>query len=472
MVILILIGIVPCIITTSVVVRSYRSRAVSLRESSVKNQCEILCDFLESENYLSNPDSAVVNSELSLLSNVYNGRILIVDSDYRVVKDTYDIDTGKTSVSKEVVSTFVSGKGTSQYDAQNAYILMTFPICRPDDSVEGVLLVSVSTNEIVQNSRILENQGLLTTVIASLVVLILGYFLAGMLVKPFLRVTHAIEDVTDGFEDEAISVPDYTETVLITNAFNQMLSRVRTMDNSRQEFVSNVSHELKTPLTSMKVLADSLNGQDNVPNELYKEFMNDISKEIDREAKIIDDLLNLVKMDRSGVVLNRTSVDMNAMLEQILKRLRPQAKLRNIEMTLETVRDVKADVDEVKFSLAITNLVENAIKYNVDGGWVHVSLDADHQFCYIKVEDNGIGIPEDQQDNVFERFYRVDKARSRETGGTGLGLAITRNIILLHQGIIRLTSKEGEGSSFLVRIPLVYIEKGSAADLTAAETTE
>ena len=158
MVILILIGIVPCIITTSVVVRSYRSRAVSLRESSVKNQCEILCDFLESENYLSNPDSAVVNSELSLLSNVYNGRILIVDSDYRVVKDTYDIDTGKTSVSKEVVSTFVSGKGTSQYDAQNAYILMTFPICRPDDSVEGVLLVSVSTNEIVQNSRILENR--------------------------------------------------------------------------------------------------------------------------------------------------------------------------------------------------------------------------------------------------------------------------------------------------------------------------
>ena len=120
MVILILIGIVPCIITTSVVVRSYRSRAVSLRESSVKNQCEILCDFLESENYLSNPDSAVVNSELSLLSNVYNGRILIVDSDYRVVKDTYDIDTGKTSVSKEVLSTFVSCKGTSQYDEQNA----------------------------------------------------------------------------------------------------------------------------------------------------------------------------------------------------------------------------------------------------------------------------------------------------------------------------------------------------------------
>lgn len=454
MVILILIGIVPCIITTSVVVRSYRSRAVSLRESSVKNQCEILCDFLESENYLSNPDSAVVNSELSLLSNVYNGRILIVDSDYRVVKDTYDIDTGKTSVSKEVVSTFVSGKGTSQYDEQNAYILMTFPICRPDDSVEGVLLVSVSTNEIVQNSRILENQGLLTTVIASLVVLILGYFLAGMLVKPFLRVTHAIEDVTDGFEDEAISVPDYTETVLITNAFNQMLSRVRAMDNSRQEFVSNVSHELKTPLTSMKVLADSLNGQDNVPNELYKEFMQDITQEIDRENKIITDLLSMVRLDKKAANLNMETVDITWMLEGIIKRLKPIAQARGIELILEVTQGVQAEVDEGKLGLAFSNLIENGIKYNVDGGWVRVTLNADKKYFYVTVADCGMGIPEDQQEHIFERFYRGDKSHSTTIEGTGLGLAITKSAILLHHGVIRLNSKVGEGTTFNVRIPI------------------
>ena len=166
-------------------------------------------------------------------------------------------------------------------------------------------------------------------------------------------------------------------------------------------------------------------------------------------------------MDRSAVRLERKPTDMHGMLEQILKRLRPIARLSNVDLTLETVREVNADVDEVKFSLAITNLVENAIKYNVKDGWVHVTLDADHQFCYIKVEDSGIGIPEDQIDSVFERFYRVDKARSRETGGTGLGLAITKEIILMHQGSIRLTSTEGEGSCFQVRVPLLHNENAA-----------
>ena len=234
--------------------------------------------------------------------------------------------------------------------------------------------------------------------------------------------------------------------------------------------MSNVSHELKTPITSIRVLADSLMSMGDAPVELYKDFMNDISGEIDREAKIIDDLLSLVRMDRSAVTLNRRAADMHGMLEQILKRLRPIARVNNVDLTLETVREVTADVDEVKFSLAITNLVENAIKYNVKDGWVHVTLDADHQFCYIKVEDSGIGIPEDQIDAVFDRFYRVDKARSRETGGTGLGLAITKEIVLMHQGIIRLTSTEGEGSTFLVRIPLIHIE--NAGKTQGKEQTE
>ena len=114
-------------------------------------------------------------------------------------------------------------------------------------------------------------------------------------------------------------------------------------------------------------------------------------------------------------------------------------------------------MDEVKLSLAVNNLVENAIKYNVEDGWVRVTLDADHRFFYIKVADSGIGIPEEFQSHVFERFYRVDKARSRETGGTGLGLAITRKVVLMHHGAIRVASREGEGSVFTVRIPLKYI---------------
>jgi signal transduction histidine kinase len=155
--------------------------------------------------------------------------------------------------------------------------------------------------------------------------------------------------------------------------------------------------------------------------------------------------------------MNITSVNINELLELILKRLRPIAQKQNIEVVFESFRAVIAEVDEVKLSLAISNLIENAIKYNKPDGWVRVSLNADHRYFFIKVSDSGIGIPEDAQDLIFERFFRVDKARSRESGGTGLGLAITRNVVQMHRGAIRVYSKEGEGTTFNVRIPLNYI---------------
>ena len=392
-----------------------------------------------------------------MLSAIYNGRILIINKDAKIIKDTYDIDVGKYALSEEVIQCF-EGKSTANYDDKNAYIEMTSPITKMDsNTIEGVMLVSISTSEIEDSIDMLENRGNLLLSIICILVLVFGYLLAGVLVKPFSRVTKAIEDLTDGYLDEEISVPDYTETELITNAFNKMLGRMKTLDESRQEFVSNVSHELKTPITSIRVLADSLMGMGEVPVELYREFMEDISNEIDRESKIIDDLLSLVKMDKSEAELNISQVNLNVLVEQILKRLRPIANRRKVELIFESIREVTADVDEMKLSLAITNLVENAIKYNMEEGWVRVTLDADHKFFYLKVQDSGIGIPEDVQDRIFERFYRVDKARSRETGGSGLGLAITRNVVLMHKGAIKLSSKEGEGSTFTLRIPLNYI---------------
>ena len=225
----------------------------------------------------------------------------------------------------------------------------------------------------------------------------------------------------------------------------------------RQEFVSNVSHELKTPLTSMKVLADSLLAQEDVPVELYQEFMGDITEEIERENKIINDLLSLVKMDKTASDLNVKPENINELVERILKRVRPIAAVRNIEVVFESFRPVTAEVDEVKLSLAISNLVENAIKYNKEDGWVHVSLNADHKYFYVKVADSGIGIPEESIEHIFERFYRVDKSHSREIGGTGLGLAIARNAIVMHRGAVKVYSEEGTGTTFTVRVPLNYI---------------
>lgn len=229
------------------------------------------------------------------------------------------------------------------------------------------------------------------------------------------------------------------------------------MDASRQEFVANVSHELKTPITSVKVLADSLLAQEDAPAELYREFMVDITEEIEREDKIINDLLSMVKMDRTVATMNISVVDINALTEIILRRLRPIARKRDIEVVFESRRTVTAEADEVKLTLVITNLVENAIKYNREQGWVKVVLDADHQFFTLDIMDSGIGIPQDALEHIYERFYRVDKSHSREIGGTGLGLAITRNAILMHRGSIKVSSVEGEGTTFTVKIPLNYV---------------
>ena len=162
-------------------------------------------------------------------------------------------------------------------------------------------------------------------------------------------------------------------------------------------------------------------------------------------------------MDKTAADLNISVVDINELTEIILKRLRPIARKRDIEVVFESIRQVTAEIDEVKMTLIITNLVENAIKYNKEQGSVKVLLDADHQFFVLQVSDTGIGIPEEAMEHIYERFYRVDKSHSREIGGTGLGLAITRSAVLMHRGSIKLTSVEGEGTTFVVRIPLNYI---------------
>ena len=284
-----------------------------------------------------------------------------------------------------------------------------------------------------------------------------AYIISNLSVHDIKKLNRRIKELDDGNLEDLQVKSRYTELSSLIDSFNTLIDKMQVVENSRQEFVSNVSHELKTPITSMKVLADSLLMQEDVPVEMYREFMSDMVEEIDRENKIINDLLTLVKLDKKAVALNIESVNINALLELLLKRIKPIAAKRNIEVVFESFREVVGEVDEVKLSLALSNLIEKAVKYNNDGGNVHVSLNADYKFFYVKVQDNGVGIPEECQPQVFERFYRVDKARSRETGGTGLGLAITRSAVLMHKGAIKLYSEPGEGTTFTVRIPLKYV---------------
>lgn len=473
--IILAVGIIPTMILRYAILQNYEERAVSVRTVDVQNQFKILADHLITYGYLADTSSEIVNAELAMLAELYDGRVIIIDRNCTIIKDTYSISEGKTIISEEVMLG-MRGQATSNYDADNQYIEVITPIVEtktaqetedllPEEMVtdqtvaKGVMLISVSTDNIAANVEILRSQATTLQILATVILTVLAWFLSYILVKPFERVTKAIRETKEGYNTEAISVMDYEETEHIITAFNELLSRMRVLDESRQEFVSNVSHELKTPITSMKVLADSLIAQENVPVELYQEFMTDIAEEIERENKIINDLLALVKMDKTSSDMNIESISLNALIELILKRLRPIAKLRSIDVLYESEREVYAEVDEVKLTLALSNFVENAIKYNNEYGYVKVSLNADHQYATIVVEDNGIGIPEEEQEHIFERFYRVDKSHSREIGGTGLGLAIARNAVLMHRGSIRVDSEEGAGTQITVRIPLIFVSK-------------
>lgn len=456
---LLLISLIPLVIQARFLVGFFRQTQIEDKMIEAQNKCLILTNKLVSSDYVNNPsNNPSLDTEMSVTADSFNGRIVVIDGSFKIVKDTFDLTKGKISVAEEVLKAF-EGETISRLNKKKQFFSLTIPVYSKVDQkiVDGVLLMTASTEGItLLGKKVVDKAAFLQMVILWLVVAA-AFMMTTLLLKPFGRLQRLLNGVADGNLDLDIMVDSYKETAGISESVSQTFRKLKAVDQSRQEFVSNVSHELKTPLTSIRVLADSLMSMEEAPPELYQEFMVDISDEIDREGKIIDDLLTLVKMDRSSPDLNITQININALMEQILKRLRPIAKKRNIELIFESIRDVTADVDEVKLSLALNNLVENAVKYNREEGWVRVILDADHKFFYIKVIDNGIGIPEEFQEHVFERFYRVDKARSRETGGTGLGLAITRSVIIMHRGAIKLQSKEEEGTTFTVRIPLNYI---------------
>lgn len=391
--------------------------------------------------------------EIKTMAYSLSARIVIVDTDYKVVVDSYGKDTGRYLVDENVFSVM---KGQQKYISEteeNVYRRIV-PVINSEGYTDAVALISLETDALENLSIYMKRNATYLFAISLILGLIAAYFAAKLSVRDVNHVRNEIEGMKGG-SLEPMSVDGmFRETQELTKDINDIFNKAQLLEESRQEFVSNVSHELKTPITSMKVLSESLLTQSDVPAEMYREFMEDIVQEIDREAEIISDLLTLVKTDKVPDSLNKEPVDMNEFMDLILKRLKPLAEKRSIQLSFESFGDIKAEIDKVKFTLAISNLIENGIKYNVDGGWIKVSLNSDHRNFYIKVADSGVGIPEDCINHIFERFYRVDKARSRDTGGTGLGLAITKNIIIMHKGTINVYSEPGKGTTFTVKVPL------------------
>lgn len=426
------------------------------------------CETLLQENaknleYLIND----INSETEGTSKTFHGmntlayslsaRVMIVDTDYRVAYDSFRL-LKDTYIMNNDIYEIMKGDRDERLVREQSYIEYMFPMVNREGYIDDVAVIAVSLESMENERGYLSYRANILICIFMVIGVLTAFFISYMAVRDTRKIKSQLVNMKDGFLGQISSDGLWREAGSVVDNMNGIFAKSQLLEESRQEFVSNVSHELKTPITSMKVLSESILMQDNVPVEMYREFMNDIVLEIDREAQIISDLLTLVKTDKGSDSLNIERVDINELMEVILKRLTPLAEKRSIEITFESFREVEADIDKVKFTLAISNLIENGIKYNVDGGWIRVSLNADHKNLYIKVADSGVGIPEDCVEHIFERFYRVDKARSRDTGGTGLGLAISKNIIVMHKGIINVYSEPGKGTTFTVRVPMNYVK--------------
>lgn len=458
---ILLAGIIPVTFFKTYYLNKYEDNLIQSRIDKLKTVSVVTKNTIITSDYMNTHSSSAVDAELSQVATIFDGRTMIIDKAFKVIKDTYSLNEGNICLSESVIQCF-KGQNTIQYSEGKSYIEIALTLSSSEKNgegvfLDGVLLMTFSIKDISENIKQESYRANIILILIWIVIITVAVISQMFISRPFKRMSASIDNVKLGQFDRELSHVGYTELREVGESIEHMMNRMKELDESRQEFVSNVSHELKTPITSIKVLADSLIMQENVPVEMYREFMTDIVAEIDRENSIITDLLTLVKLEKKTESLKIEKINVNGMVELVLKRLRPIAAKKNIELVFESFRPVSAEIDDVKMTMVVSNLVENAIKYNVLDGWVRVSLNADYQYFYLKVSDSGIGMPEESLNHIFERFYRVDKTRSRETGGTGLGLAITYNAVIMHKGDIKVHSKEGEGTTFTIRIPIVYV---------------
>ncbi|MEG0779937.1 MAG: HAMP domain-containing sensor histidine kinase [Oscillospiraceae bacterium] len=298
----------------------------------------------------------------------------------------------------------------------------------------------------------------------SLVVLVLVLVLSAVLARGLTRkigeLLITIRNVREGAYSQRAEVRGHDEIAQIATEFNSLTDRLQTTELARRRFVSDASHELKTPLAAIRLLSDSILQTENIDAATTREFVSDIGEEALRLSRITEDLLRLTRLD-SGVWEAPTAVELLPALQQVLRMMELVATEKAIRLTYEAEEGCRVFATRDEIHQVIYNLVDNAIKYSGAGGWVQVNLCQQEDIVILTVEDDGIGIPEEELSRVFERFYRVDKARSREAGGTGLGLAIVRDTVEKRGGTITVANRPDGGSCFTVRWT-AYQEEGEA----------
>ncbi len=389
-----------------------------------------------------------------------SGRVLLLDC-YGVVQvDSFSRLNGTRLAFPEVIEVLAGQKDTSygfhKIHGNGSYIWSGYYVSAivENSEVVGAVLFSQSIEDVVSNVNSIKQNYTIIYFVSVLAVAVISYLLTSHISRPLEQLRESALAITVGDFKKRVQVEGKDEIAELGSAFNTMTARLEDVDRQRSEFVSNASHELKTPLASMKILTESILYQDGVPEEIYKDFLSDINAQIDRMTELINDLLLMTKIESGDNGAKMEEQDLEKMIGEILDTMGPIAEQKDILLTYVHKTPVHARCFAGRLSQAIRNLVENAIKYTADGGAVQVSLTKDMHNAYIAVTDTGEGIAQEDLDRIFERFYRVDKARARQTGGSGLGLYLVRSIAVMHQGRVDVVSKKGEGSTFTFVLPL------------------
>jgi len=350
-----------------------------------------------------------------------------------------------------------SFKGSSRAD----YMDVAVPIVSDDGEASFVVYI-IDNKQIVLSLNkeiyaIILEAVLIGFAIAAAITLIISK----TLLSPIQGMTKAAEAMADGDFSKKISVESEDEIGILARTFNDMAAQIQTMleelkksEKLRREFVANVSHELRTPLTNIRSYAETISEDREIPQDTEEEFLRVIINESDRMTKIVQDLLELSRFDSGASELHIERFSLEQSLRDVQAAVALDARKRSHTINLELEWKLpEIEGDRARIEQVLMNIISNALKYTQDGGTIGISSGSSEREVWVRIEDTGMGIPQEDLEHIFERFYRVDKARSRESGGTGLGLSIAKEIVSKHGGDITIDSKPGIGTSVTVRFP-------------------
>ena len=421
------------------------------KKSTLKDSVSVMVTALSGLEELNEENVA---SAMTLVEDTEISRILVTDAAGRILYDTRETDSalGRYAFYTETV------QALRGYDAFYAAFegdafqsRCASPVIYRNQTIGAVYAYEYDTEQATL-LRSLQTNLMRISGAVTVFVVALSIVLSRALTRRFGILADAVGKMREGSYSHRAEVGGHDEIAEIADEFNSLANRLQTTEDARRRFVADASHELKTPLAGIRLLSDSILQTENMDSETVREFVGDIEQESERLTRITENLLRLTRLD-SGVAEETQPTAIAPILGRVVRMLRLVAQEREVKLDYVIEREGVVRSTEDDLHQVIYNLTENAIKYNRAGGFVRVTLGGDEASCELTVEDNGIGIPEEDLPRVFDRFYRVDKARSRAYGGTGLGLSIVADTVHRCGGTIIAAAREGGGSVFTVRLP-------------------